>query len=407
MKALNLNLNLGNESTSRKVGLHLTDDGRTILLFAVAAMLGGASWSGRPFLNSFALLYPFVYLNSSRRIDTLSTVFYYAASTVTVVHAAQQFFGIGTNPLQPILIWLALITLGSAPWLCFYSQRFLPFSTIASLTALAVPPLSLVTVAYPLIAAGHWFPGTRWFGLALPILLIATYRRLGAPTTAAILLGASLVVHVRFHRPAPDPRIVALSTDVGSHPNQKVVLDSPATELALQRQALAHPETLLLLPESVLPGWSLIHEERWTETFQQLKRQQTGLLIGTTIPIPNSDANWNVLLSRGYSERLSYVQRVPVPLGMWHLGSTSDGFPLMLRYPATIRIWGHRAGVLVCYEQFLVWPALQTLSQNPDMLLAPSNLYWGQGTSLPAIQHISAQGWADLWGIPLYEATNR
>ena len=101
------------------------------------------------------------------------------------------------------------------------------------------------------------------------------------------------------------------------------------------------------------------------------------------------------------------MQRVPVPLGMWHFGDRRNGFPLMLGYPATIRIWDRRAGVLICYEQLLVWPALQTLSRNPAMLFAPSNLYWASGTIIPSVQHVSAQDWADLWAIPLYEASNR
>ena len=78
----------------------------------------------------------------------------------------------------------------------------------------------------------------------------------------------------------------------------------------------------------------------------------------------------------------------------------------MLRYPAAIRIWDHRAGVLICYEQLIVWPVLQTLSRHPDMLLAPSNLYWAQGTNIPPIEHVCAQDWADLWAVPLYEAIN-
>ncbi len=66
-------------------------------------------------------------------------------------------------------------------------------------------------------------------------------------------------------------------------------------------------------------------------------------------------------------------------LGMWRFGDKRNGFPLMLRYPSTIRIWDRRAGVLICYEQLLVWPALHTLSRNPDMLLAPQTC-----TGLPA-----------------------
>jgi len=168
-----------------------------------------------------------------------------------------------------------------------------------------------------------------------------------------------------------------------------------------------NPGTLLLFPESIIPSWNGMHETRWASGFMQLKQQRTGLLIGTTIPIPNTEANRNVLLSRGHTERLSYVQRVPVPLGMWHFGDKRRGFPLMLRFPPTIRVWNRRAGILVCYEQLAFWPAIQTLAHNPDMLLAPSNVYWAANTPIPAIQHVAAQDWADLWAIPLYEANNR
>jgi hypothetical protein len=46
------------------------------------------------------------------------------------------------------------------------------------------------------------------------------------------------------------------------------------------------------------------------------------------------------------------------------------------------------------------------MARGPEMLIAPSNLYWARNTSIPAIQHLAAQDWADLWAIPLYEARN-
>ena len=59
-------------------------------------------------------------------------------------------------------------------------------------------------------------------------------------------------------------------------------------------------------------------------------------------------------------------QRKTIPLdGMWEITDGQHGFPLMLRFPAVIRIWSRHAGVLVCYEQLLVWPALETLSVYP------------------------------------------
>ena len=392
----------------RLLSISVPAQARTAILFAISAAIGGAGWSGDPALNYFALLFPFVYLHSQRRLDSLCAVFYYAAATWSVIPGSQSFFRTDHNFVLPLAIWAALVALAAVPWVGFYSRRYIPISAIAALTALALPPLSLTTVAHPLIATGHWFPGTRWFGLGLVVILIAAYRRFGRAMTLTVLLAASVATHVRFHRPVPDPHILAVNTNFSGEPTHDN-LDSRLEfqERTIQQIALAHPDTLLVFPESIIPSWNGMHEARWASTFAQLKLQRTGLLIGTTIPITNTEANRNVLLSRGYTERLSYAQRVPVPLGMWHVGDQRSGYPLMLRFPPTIRIWNRRAGILVCYEQLSFWPAIQTLAHNPDMLLAPSNIYWAASTPIPAIQHVAAQDWADLWAIPLYEASNR
>jgi hypothetical protein len=382
--------------------LHLPDTGNSIALFAIATLIGGLGWSGNPALHFLVLLYPFVYIHSRRRFDTLSAVFFYAASTWPIIPGAQSFFQTGHHLGKPIAIWIAITALGSLPWILFYHRRFLPLSAIAALLALALPPMGLVTVAHPLIATGLWFPGTRWFGLALPLILIAVHRRLETPLVCAVLILASLAVHARFVRPIADPHIVAVDTKVGNGSGSS----AQAVEHRLQQIALAHPNALLIFPESVIPDWSAAHDARWASTFAQLSAQRTGILIGTTIPIPNTQANRNVLLSRGFTEHLSYVQRVPIPLGMWQLGESRRGFPLSLRFPATIRVWNRRAGVLLCYEQMTFWPAVETMARGPEILIASSNLYWARDTSIPAIQHLAAQDWADLWVIPLYEARN-
>jgi hypothetical protein len=388
--------------------VHLPAQARTAILFATSAAIGGAGWSGDPALNYLALLFPFVYLQSRRRLDSLCAVFYYAAATWSVIPGAQGFFRTGHNFALSLAIWAALVALGSAPWVGFYSRRYLPVSAVAALTALALPPLSLVTVVHPLIATGHWFPGTRWFGLGLAIVLIAAYRRFGTMMTITVIIAAYIATHARFHPPVHDPHILAVNTNFGgARTHDDIDSRLAMQERTIQQIALSHTNTLLIFPESVIPSWNGMHEARWASIFAQLKQQRTGLLIGTTIPIPNTEANRNVLLSRGHTERLSYVQRVPVPLGMWRFGDKRRGFPLMLRFPPTIRVWNRRAGVLVCYEQLAFWPAVETLAHNPDMLLAPSNVYWAANTPIPAIQHVAAQNWADLWAIPLYEASNR
>lgn len=382
--------------------LHLPDTANSIALFSIAALVGGFGWSGNPTLHFLALLYPFVYIHSRRRLDTIGAVFYYAASTWPIIPGAQSFFTTGHHLGKPIAIWIAITALGSLPWILFYHRRFLPLSAVAALTVLAWPPLSLVTATHPLLATGLWLPGTRWFGLALPLVLLAAHKRLGAPLVFAILILASIAVHARFARPASDPHIVAVNTTFGN----ELGSGAQEAERKLQQIALAHPNALLIFPESVIPDWSSAHDARWAATFAQLNTRRTGVLIGTTIPIPNTEASRNVMLSRGYSEHLSYVQRVPIPLGMWQIGESRRGFPLSLGFPASIRVWNRRVGVLLCYEQMAFWPAAETMARNPEMLVAPSNLYWARNTSIPAIQHLAAQDWADLWTIPLYEARN-
>ena len=397
-----------NRARWRMPSVHLPSQARTAILFVTSAAIGGAGWSGDAALNYLVLLFPFVYLHSRRRLDSLCAVFYYAAATWSVIPGAQGFFRTGHNFVLPLGIWVVLVALCSAPWICLYSRCYLPVSTVAALTALALPPLSLVTVAHPLIAAGRWFPGTRWFGLGLAIILIAAYKRFGTTMTFTVLIAASIATHARFHRPVPDPHILAVNTHFGGQsPHSDIDSRLEFEERSIQQIALAHPDALLVFPESIIPSWNGMHEARWASTLARLKQQRTGLLIGTTIPIQNTEANRNVLLSRGYTERFSYVQRVPVPLGMWHIGERRSGFPLMLRFPPTIRVWNRRAGILVCYEQLAFWPAIETLAHNPDMLIAPSNVYWAANTPIPSIQHIAAQDWADLWAIPLYEASNR
>jgi hypothetical protein len=53
----------------------LSAPARTASLYVISAALGGAGWSGVSSLNYFALLFPFVYLQSRRRLDSLCAVF--------------------------------------------------------------------------------------------------------------------------------------------------------------------------------------------------------------------------------------------------------------------------------------------------------------------------------------------
>jgi len=125
--------------------------------------------------------------------------------------------------------------------------------------------------------------------------------------------------------------------------------------------------------------------------------QRTGLLIGTTSDHElGSQSQCSPL--RGYT---SDCLTLNACLCHWYVARRrpAQWIPLMLRFPSTIRVWNRRAeyGVLRAAD-FL--PAIQTLRKTRHAACA-SNVYWRQHAD-PAIQHVAAQDWADLWAIPLY-----
>src|ERR1700733_12987484 len=102
--------------TIRLRSVRISPNLRTALLFAVASAFGTAGWSGKPSLNLLALLYPFVYLQSRRRLDAFSCALYYAGATWSVIPGSGSFFGVAGSLVLPLLMWIALVGTSAAPW---------------------------------------------------------------------------------------------------------------------------------------------------------------------------------------------------------------------------------------------------------------------------------------------------
>ena len=70
-------------------------------------------------------------------------------------------------------------------------------------------------------------------------------------------------------------------------------------------------------------------------------------------------------------------------------------------------VGGMTVAPLICYEQLIAWPVLQSILHRPDVLVATGNGWWTDETSILAIQKASAQAWASLFGLSLVLAFNR
>jgi hypothetical protein len=65
-----------------------------------------------------------------------------------------------------------------------------------------------------------------------------------------------------------------------------------------------------------------------------------------------------------------------------------------------------RVAVLICYEQLLVWPVLQSMSGAPDIVVAIGNGWWTSGTSIVDVQRAAVLAWARLFAKPVVFSFN-
>jgi hypothetical protein len=113
----------------------------------------------------------------------------------------------------------------------------------------------------------------------------------------------------------------------------------------------------------------------------------------------------------GESAAVLYRERMPVPVSMWQpwrgwFGEAGGARADFFANPV-FELGGKRIAPLICYEQLILWPALQSALHAPDLIVASGNGWWTAGTSIVAIQRASAEAWARLFGIPLVTAFNR
>jgi hypothetical protein len=162
-----------------------------------------------------------------------------------------------------------------------------------------------------------------------------------------------------------------------------------------------------VLPETVVSRWTEATEAFWEPTLDQLHRQHRLAVIGAGLAIPDSPAYASAVLILGGEKPQVFIQRVPVPIGMWRPSGVGPSVPLRLSRPGTIEIAGQRVAFLICYEQLLVLPILLSAIDRPSLIVGMANQYWVRETSIPAAQRASLMAWSRLFALPLLIAENK
>ncbi len=383
---------------------------RLFVFSAAAAAVGGVAWSGHLAALALSVAFPPLCFVQDRRLGAyLVAAAYYGAASWPLIGVAALFLGPGASIASGVLLWLAATAVLAAPWPLLWSPSTTAclWRAPAAVLASCVPPLCIIGWASPLTAAGVLFPGAGWFGIVGVLALIGSLRLCPRPVilAAAVLATAANILYPGD--PAPPPGWEGVNTSFGGiGPDADDPVASFKVAEWLQQRALNSKAKVIIFPETVVPRWTEATHLFWEQTLAALVASGKTVVIGAGLPIPDSAKYENAVLIRGRGNPESFLQRIPVPVGMWRpLGRS--GVPLHLFGPSVIRINDCRTVILICYEQLLTWPILTSAGHRPTVLVAVANHRWTERSSVSDVKKVTLESWARLFAIPIMRATNR
>lgn len=161
-----------------------------------------------------------------------------------------------------------------------------------------------------------------------------------------------------------------------------------------------------VLPESALGFWTPTVARLWREG---LRGSDRIVIAGAAVVDPKGYDNVMVAISADKSNIL-YRERMPVPGSMWQpwLPWTGQGGGARADFfgNPVVEVDGARVAPLICYEQLILWPILQSMLHSPEVIVAVGNGWWTENTSIVAIQKASVSAWARLFDLPVVMTFN-
>lgn len=277
---------------------------------------------------------------------------------------------------------------------------------LAAAMLMGLPPFGIIGWAHPLIAAGVLFPGWGWWGLVAMTAGLAMMTSRYWPAVAIVLGGFWLWSTATWTSPNQPEGWKGVDLEQGSSLGRDGSLDYHRDLIATVRAAALAKTRFIVLPESALGFWTPTVARLWS---QGLQGSEVTVIAGAAAIDPGGYDNVMVEVS-AYEARILYRERMPVPVSMWQPWRAwtghGGGARANLFGNPTVDIDGQKVAALICYEQLLLWPVLQSMLHSSTAIVAPGNGWWTAGTSIVAVQNVSVMAWAKLFGLPVVTAFN-
>lgn len=377
-------------------------------LVALAAFAGIIGWSGHVLALPVAVALPALWASaSSRRAATAVSAAYFLAASRGLPQGVRHFY---SSDLWPgLLLWVAASLFFVAVHALLWTrgparERALRYLTVMVL--MAVPPFGIVGWAHPITAAGVLFPEWGWWGLVATAFLLVAMT--GQRRQIAIAALAGLYVWSATSWTPPEVPVAWTGVDlaIGQRLGRDTSLPYHRGLIATVRSEAGKGRRLVVLPESALGFWTPTVARLWKDGVQGL-----GLTVIAGATVLEARGYDNILVAVSADEaRILYRERMPVPVSMWQPWRTwtgeAGGARAHFFANPVVGVAGTKITALICYEQLIVWPVLQSMLHSPDVIVAVGNGWWTAGTSIVPIQKASAVAWAKLFGKPLVMAFN-
>lgn len=388
----------GKSSPSRRSVL------QAILFVAGGAFTGAIGWSGHPLAFAVGIAFPALWAFApSRTVSALVALAHFLGASRGLPVGASIFFG--AQLAIGLGLWLAASLMFVAVHTAFWTSRGgwrRPVRYAIAAILMSVPPFGIVGWAHPITAAGILFPGWAWFGLAATAAVLAAMTTRAWPLAAAVATLAFAWSASSWTPPVEPEGWRGINTRFRFEASgQYADYYQQVWTIRLVETAADEGARVAILPESAMGLWSGTTERLWTSKLSSLDVMVNG---GAAVVDPVGYDNVMIGVS-GKGAEVLYRERMPVPVSMWQPWTTGGAHARFFANPV-FEFARLKVAPLICYEQLIIWPVIQSMLHRPDVVVATGNGWWTGDTNIVAIQRSSAQAWASLFGLPLVMAFN-
>ncbi|MFA1678012.1 conjugal transfer protein TraB [Rhizobium mongolense] len=380
---------------------------RSTLLIFTSIVIGVVGWSGHVLYLPVALGFPVLWsISQTRLIAALVSAGYFLAASRGLPQGVAAFY---SSDIWPgLLLWLcaslSFVAVHTVLWTKDSGVR--PFRYLLAAIIMSIPPFGITGWAHPVTAAGVLFPERGWWGLGFMTAGLAGLVTRVWPAVAIALTGFWLWSAAIWTDPKLPEDWRGVDLELGASLGREAGLQRQRDMIATVRGAADDGARFVVLPESALGFWTPTVARLWTSASGNT---DATVIAGATVLNATGYDNVLVAIDRNGGHIL-YRERMPVPGSMWQpwrswFGGSGGARADFFANPV-VSIGASRAAPLICYEQLIVWPVLQSMLHDPDFILAVGNGWWTEGTSIVSIQRAVTTAWARLFSKPVVTAFN-